>query len=178
MQFYQTRPNAIILHNTLPAMCIEKVVVRKSGEELYGKTYQSPIAPQRVVQKPNLNYERQDTTSSDARTSFDHSDKHGGTYRETCRGEIRLQNPRIAPFGCPRTRSHPQTSSPELDSPVRESPEHKSTTSRPTTKSCGQSVRRAVEGNDLQHGTHGVLRDLRDDSQHSMPQLYDIMAEK
>ena len=30
----------------------------------------------------------QDTTNSDARTSFDHSDKHGGMNRETCRGEI------------------------------------------------------------------------------------------
>ena len=72
-------------------MCIEKVVVRKSGEESYNKAYQSPIAPQRIVLKPNLNNERQDTTSSDARASFDHSDKHGGTYRETCRGEIDLR---------------------------------------------------------------------------------------
>ena len=47
-----------------------------------------PTTLQRVVLKPNLNYEQQDTASSDARTSFDHSDKHGGTYRETCRGEI------------------------------------------------------------------------------------------
>ena len=55
---------------------------------MYSKTYQSPIALQRVVLKPNLNYERQDTTSSDARTCVDHSGKHGGTYMETCRGEI------------------------------------------------------------------------------------------
>ena len=34
LQFYQMRSNAIILYNTLPAMCIEKVVIRKSGEEL------------------------------------------------------------------------------------------------------------------------------------------------
>ena len=38
-QFYQTRSNAIILYNTLPAMCIEKVVVEKPGEELYSKLY-------------------------------------------------------------------------------------------------------------------------------------------
>ena len=57
-------------------MCIEKVVIRKSGEDLYNKSYQSPIAPQRIVLKPNLHYGRQDTTSSDVRTSFDHSDKH------------------------------------------------------------------------------------------------------
>ena len=88
LQCYQTRSNAIILYNTLPAMCIEKVVIRKSGEELYSKMYQSPMTPQRIVLKPNLNYERQDTTSSDARTSVDHSDKHGGTYMNTCRGEM------------------------------------------------------------------------------------------
>ena len=34
LQFYQTRSNAIILHNTLLAVCIDKVVIRKSGEEL------------------------------------------------------------------------------------------------------------------------------------------------
>ena len=45
---------------------------------MYSKTYQSPTVPQRIVLKPNLHYERQDTTSSDARKSFDHSDKHGG----------------------------------------------------------------------------------------------------
>ena len=93
LQFYQTRSNAIIHYNTLPAMCIERVVFRKSGEELYSKTYQSPTVPQRIVLKPNLHYERQDTTSFDARTSFDYSSKHrkdcdGGTHIESCRGEI------------------------------------------------------------------------------------------
>ena len=70
LQCCQTRSNAIILYNTLPAMCVEKVVVMKSGEELYSKTYQAPVAPQRVVVETNLNYERHDTTSSDARKSF------------------------------------------------------------------------------------------------------------
>ena len=55
---------------------------------MYSKAYQSPIAPQRVVLNPNLNYELQDATSSEARKSFDHSHKHGGMYRDTCRGEI------------------------------------------------------------------------------------------
>ena len=64
-----------------------------SREDLYSKTYQSPAVPQRIVLKPNLHYERQDTTSSDAGTFFDHSSKHnkdcdGGTYNESCRGEI------------------------------------------------------------------------------------------
>ena len=42
----------------------------------------------RVVLKPNLHYGRQDTTSFDSRTSFDHSSKHGGTYSESCRGGL------------------------------------------------------------------------------------------
>ena len=68
--FSETRSNAIIFYNTLPATCVEGG--GQEVEELYSKTYQSPIAPQRAG----------------ARKSFDHSDKHGGTYRETCRGEI------------------------------------------------------------------------------------------
>ena len=52
LQFYQTVSHAIILYNTVPAMCIEKVVIR-------------PTAPQRIVRKPNLHYGHQDTTSSD-----------------------------------------------------------------------------------------------------------------
>ena len=47
LQFYQTRSNAIILHNTSPAMCIEKVVIRKSGEEFCSKTHQSFAVPQK-----------------------------------------------------------------------------------------------------------------------------------
>ena len=45
---YQTRSNAITLYNTLPAVCIEKVVNMMSGEELYSKMYQSPEFPQRT----------------------------------------------------------------------------------------------------------------------------------
>ena len=146
----------------------EDHIAGKGINSLNSKTYQSPTVPQRIVLQQNLNYERQDTTSSDARTSFDHSDKHGGTYRETCRVEKRLQDPRIA-------RSHPQTGSPEIESPVPELPEQRSTTSRPKTKSRVQSVQRAVEGNDLQHGEHGVFGDLRDHSQHAMLQLYDML---
>ena len=48
------RSNAIILYNTFPAICIEKVLYMKSGEELYDKVCQSPRLPQRAVLKPNL----------------------------------------------------------------------------------------------------------------------------
>ena len=45
LQFYQSRSHAITLSSTLPAICIEKVVCMKTGEELYCKVFQSPTPP-------------------------------------------------------------------------------------------------------------------------------------
>ena len=39
LKFYQTRCNAIILYDTLPAYCISRVVVVESGEIIYEKVY-------------------------------------------------------------------------------------------------------------------------------------------
>ena len=41
-KFYQTRSNAIILYDTLPAYCIPKVVRMETGEVMYDKVYASP----------------------------------------------------------------------------------------------------------------------------------------
>ena len=38
-KFYQTRSNAIILHETLPAYCIPKVVRMETGEVVYERKY-------------------------------------------------------------------------------------------------------------------------------------------
>ena len=48
LTFYQTRSNAIILHGTLPAYCIPKVVRLKTGEVLYEKAYVSPQPPPKI----------------------------------------------------------------------------------------------------------------------------------
>ena len=45
LKFYQTRSNAIILHETLPAYCIPKVVRMETGEVRYEKVYASPRPP-------------------------------------------------------------------------------------------------------------------------------------
>ena len=45
MKFHQTRCNAIILYDTLPAYCISKVVVMESGEIIYEKVHVSPRPP-------------------------------------------------------------------------------------------------------------------------------------
>ena len=42
LKFYQTRSNAIILHETLPAYCIPKVVRMVTGEVIFEKVYASP----------------------------------------------------------------------------------------------------------------------------------------
>ena len=44
-KFYQTRCNAIILYDTLPAYCISQVVVMESGEIIYEKVYVSLRPP-------------------------------------------------------------------------------------------------------------------------------------
>ena len=53
LKFYQTRCNAIILCDTLPAYCISKVVVMESGEIIYEKVYVSPRPPPTISFKDN-----------------------------------------------------------------------------------------------------------------------------
>ena len=48
LKFYQTRSNAIILYNTLPAYCIPKVVRMETEEIIYEKVYESPRMPPKV----------------------------------------------------------------------------------------------------------------------------------
>ena len=45
LKFYQTRSNAIILHETLPAYCIPKVVRMETGEVIFEKVFASPRRP-------------------------------------------------------------------------------------------------------------------------------------
>ena len=82
LTFYQTRSNAIILHNTLPAACIEKVVVKNSEEVLYNKIQESPRSPRKVVRILAWHEGRKDTSNSDERQSRVSSCQH----RETCCG--------------------------------------------------------------------------------------------
>ena len=51
LKFYQTRPNAFILHETLPACCIPKVVRMETGEVIYEKVYMSPRPPAKISLK-------------------------------------------------------------------------------------------------------------------------------
>ena len=51
LKFYQTRSNAIILHETLPAYCLPKVVRMETGEVIYEKVCMSPRLPPKISLK-------------------------------------------------------------------------------------------------------------------------------
>ena len=53
LKVYQTRSNAIILHETLPAYCIPKAIMMKSGAVTYEKVYASPLPPPKISFKDN-----------------------------------------------------------------------------------------------------------------------------
>ena len=48
LKFYQTRSNAIILYDTLPAYCIPKAIMMGTGEITYEKVYASPRPPPKI----------------------------------------------------------------------------------------------------------------------------------
>ena len=51
LKFYQTRSNAIILHETLPPNCIPKVVRMETGTVIYEKENASPRPPPKISLK-------------------------------------------------------------------------------------------------------------------------------
>ena len=51
LKFYQTRSNAVIVHETLPAYCIPKVVRMDTGEVIYEKVYMSLRPPPKISMK-------------------------------------------------------------------------------------------------------------------------------
>ena len=48
LKFYQTRSNAIILYDTLPAHCIPKAIMMGTGEIIYEKVFMSPRPPPKI----------------------------------------------------------------------------------------------------------------------------------
>ena len=51
LKFYQTRSNAIILHESLPAYCIPIVFRMETGEVMYEEVYASPRPPPKISLK-------------------------------------------------------------------------------------------------------------------------------
>ena len=53
LKFFQTRSNAIILHETLPAYCIPKAIMMETGEIIHEKVYTSPRPPPKISFEDN-----------------------------------------------------------------------------------------------------------------------------
>ena len=98
-----------LFSSTLHAICIEKVVCMKTGEELCCKVYQSPRLP-RAVLTPNLHHGRPIPPGPDARKSTDHQ-REQSVYRKTCRSlleDTRRKHP-LKSKAIPRLLQHDQT---------------------------------------------------------------------
>ena len=135
LTFHQTRSRAIIIHNTLPAACIVKVVAMSSGEVLYNKIYESPRAPRKVVLKHSWNDGRQDTTSIEERASTAHS----GQCRETCSGEIDYWIQGL-PHSTVEQEDHRRKVVNKVDSSIQTAPKSRSVESRLEAKTRVQTI--------------------------------------
>ena len=69
LKFYQTRSNAIILYDTLPAYCIQKVIMMESGEIIYEKVFASPRPPPKISFEDNLMKELDSEVAGDSEDS-------------------------------------------------------------------------------------------------------------
>ena len=69
VQFYQTRSNAIILYDTLPAEFIEKAICMKTKDQLHQR--ESVILRPRVVPGANSQCGSQDLPVQEARSSWE-----------------------------------------------------------------------------------------------------------
>ena len=83
LTFYQTRSNAIILQDTLPACCIPKVVRMGTGEVIYEKSYMSPRPPPKI----SLRHDHDWTRGKDQLGSTVDQQPVGKVVRQS-RGEV------------------------------------------------------------------------------------------
>ena len=82
LQFYQTRSRANTLSDTLPTICIDKVVCKTTREEFYYRIYKSPRVP-RVTLMPNSKHVQNDVLVSESRKPDDREiEVH--QHRENC----------------------------------------------------------------------------------------------
>ena len=80
LQFYQTRSNAVLFYDTLPAEFIEKAICTKTKDQLYQR--ESVILRPRVVLRANSQSGSQDLPVQEAR-SFWESQQDAESYGET-----------------------------------------------------------------------------------------------
>ena len=95
LKFYQTRSNAIILHETLPAYCIPKVVRMETGEVIYEKEYASTRPPPKI----SLNHDwKRELGSEDAQRPEDKSCNNSKVPNQTNQLQTQIMIERSNPL--------------------------------------------------------------------------------
>ena len=98
LKFYQTRSNAIILQETLPAYCIPKVVRMETGEVKNEKVYMSPRPPPKISLKHDwkreLGSEHARTNQFQIQVVTDRGNPSLKMTREPCKMEEKRPVPR------------------------------------------------------------------------------------
>ena len=155
MQFYQTRSQAVVLYNTLPAACIEKAVCMKTKEELHLKALLTPRMP-RVVLKSNSQYGPQDPQSQEARSSWEPS-SDSNSYGETCSNIVDHRISWSTSFRSRAAEFITREQSQKVDREVREPPAQGIL---PSGFEPDQQVQRTVEGFNRRHEQHRNLRNF------------------
>ena len=106
LKFYQTRSNAIILHETLPAYCISKVVRMETGEVICEKVYASPRGKRVVGTDPRI-------VSSGRKTSRSQEMETTSFHEETVKHD-RTEQP-VVETRANQTRSSDDSKSPNVE---------------------------------------------------------------
>ena len=101
LKFYQTRSNAIILHETLPAYCIPKVVRMETGEVIYEKVHASPRPPPKISLKHDW---MKEWGSEDARQPEGEVARQAKSFQPTQPTQIPIMIERGDPLFAHKTR--------------------------------------------------------------------------
>ena len=82
LKFYQTRCNAIIFYDTIPAYCISKIVVMEFGEIMHEKVYVSPRQPPTISFKDNWMKELDSEVAEAAKIPNESNQNQKPNYQE------------------------------------------------------------------------------------------------
>ena len=81
-KFYQTRSNAIILYDTLPAYCVPKAIMMESGEIIYENVYVSPRPPPKISFKDNWMKELDSEVAGSSKDTNESNQNQKPNYQE------------------------------------------------------------------------------------------------
>ena len=161
-------------------MCTEKVLIRKVRRRIVQQnvsvsycTAKNCTEAEVVLWRPG-HYKLR-------RENFDLSGRHnegcdGGMYKETCRGEIDF---RIQGLPHSAVQEHDHIRKEAVQKWIHQFETHPNKEALQAdleqNRAFNPVIEQSKEMNDLLHGKHGVLRDLRDHSQNTVLQLFDIL---